>query len=143
VEKRRSGSVIHDGKNYYQNYDPSQSVYPAGVGGGLPHSKSGTQFVGRSEGRMNGRDSVQEYFNDNLVGECFLGFSKLLQSELRKYEKRDSTILSNRLTKMSNRLSVMAVPIGGKGGPKKGLTTTKAGAMTSGIEMDFGVPSRQ
>ncbi len=92
---------------------------------------------------MNGRDSVQEYFNDNLVGECFLGFSKLLQSELRKYEKRDSTILSNRLTKMSNRLSVMAVPIGGKGGPKKGLTTTKAGAMTSGIEMDFGVPSRQ
>jgi hypothetical protein len=30
------------------------------------------------------------HFNDHLVGECYIGFSKLLQSELRKFEKRDS-----------------------------------------------------
>lgn len=52
-------------------------------------------------------DSHQVYFNDNLVGECYLGFSKLLQSELKKYEKRDSTILSNRMSRMSNRVSTM------------------------------------
>jgi hypothetical protein len=41
------------------------------------------------------------------VGECYVGFSKLLQSELKKFEKRDSNILSNRMSRMSNRVSTM------------------------------------
>ena len=54
-------------------------------------------------------ESQAIYLNDNLVGECYLGFSKLLQSELRRMEKRDSTILSNRMSRMSNRLSHVGV----------------------------------
>jgi|LauGreDrversion4_2_1035121.scaffolds.fasta_scaffold62911_4 hypothetical protein len=42
--------------------------------------------------------------NDDLVGECYVGFSKLMQSELRKQERRNSNILQNRLSQ-SNRLS--------------------------------------
>jgi hypothetical protein len=34
----------------------------------------------------------------NLVGECFIGFSKLLQSELKKFDKRDSQILQNKMS---------------------------------------------
>ena len=41
---------------------------------------------------------------DDLVGECYVGFSKLMQSELRKQERRNSNILQNRLSQ-SNRLS--------------------------------------
>lgn len=34
----------------------------------------------------------------NVVGECYLNFSKLLQSEMRKLEKRDSSILSQKMS---------------------------------------------
>lgn len=116
---------MNDGRNYYQKYDKFQ-----------PPEK-----MLAKNSRVNSKDSIVEEFNDNLVGECFLGFSKLLQSELRRYEKRDSTILSNRLTKMSNRVSVMVVPIG-KGGLKKGGEASKHGAGGGDmLEMEFFEPS--
>lgn len=87
----RVESFIHDGRDYYKNYEEERT-------GSLIEEK---------KGGPSSRDSQMIYFNDNLVGECYLGFSKLLQSELRKYEKRDSTILSNRMSRMSNRVSTM------------------------------------
>ena len=38
-------------------------------------------------------------FAGNLIGDCYLGFSKLIQTELRLYEKRDSFILQNKVLK--------------------------------------------
>ncbi len=67
--KRRStvrSSLVRDAKDYYRDYDDK---------------------VGSNH------DSVQILTNDDLVGECYVGFSKLMQSELRKQEKRNSTIL--------------------------------------------------
>ena len=33
-----------------------------------------------------------------LVGECYLNFSKLLQSEMRQFDKRDSSILQKKMS---------------------------------------------
>jgi hypothetical protein len=71
-----NSSFVQDGKGYYQNYEEERSA----------------------------RDSVAMLMNDDLVGECYVGFSKLMQSELRKQERRNSNILQNRLSQ-SNRLS--------------------------------------
>jgi hypothetical protein len=56
---------VQDGKGYYQNYEEERSA----------------------------RDSAAILMNDDLVGECYVGFSKLMQSELRKQERRNSNIL--------------------------------------------------
>ena len=40
----------------------------------------------------------QKDMNADLAGECYLGFSKLLQFEYRLYEKRDSHILHNKMS---------------------------------------------
>lgn len=50
-------------------------------------------------------DNSHQHLGFNVVGECYLNFSKLLQSEMRKLEKRDSSILSQKMslsTKKSN-----------------------------------------
>lgn len=60
-----NSSFVQDGKGYYQNYEEERSA----------------------------RDSVAMLMNDDLVGECYVGFSKLMQSELRKQERRNSNIL--------------------------------------------------
>ncbi len=65
-------SLVKDAKDYYRDYED-------GGGGG-----------GRKSGA---RDSVQMLMTDDLVGECYVGFSKLMQSELRKQERRNSNIL--------------------------------------------------
>jgi hypothetical protein len=64
-------SFVREAKDYYRDYD---------------------------DNRKSNHDSVQILNNDDLVGECYVGFSKLMQSELRKQEKRNSTILQNRLS---------------------------------------------
>ena len=45
-----SSSFVQDGKGYYQNYEDERS----------------------------GRESIQQLMADDLVAECYLGFSKLM-----------------------------------------------------------------
>ena len=73
---------MKDAKDYYRDYDDNQA---------------------RPSLIKDNRESAQ-LLTDNLVGECYVGFSKLMQSELRKQEKRNSNILQNRLSN-TNRLS--------------------------------------
>jgi hypothetical protein len=77
---RHSATLTRDAKGYYEIYETDEK---------------------------SARDSLISLFHNNLVGECYIGFSKLLQSELRKFEKRDSNILSNRVSSTANRLSYM------------------------------------
>lgn len=76
-QKKRpnSGSFIRDAKDYYRDYDDS--------------SQKGASI---KQDNTN-RESVNLLLTDDLVGECYVGFSKLMQSELRKQEKRNSNIL--------------------------------------------------
>ena len=60
-----NSSFVQDGKGYYQHYEEERSA----------------------------RDSVLFLMADDPVGECYVGFSKLMQSELRKQERRNSNIL--------------------------------------------------
>lgn len=105
---RRSSSLVHDGKDYYQNYEERKDdlleveAEPDSDDDEMAYEGIDGQKI--TPARMS-VDSHQVYFNDNLVGECYLGFAKLLQSELKKLEKRDSAILSNRISRMSNRIS--------------------------------------
>jgi hypothetical protein len=88
AKKKRpnSGSFVRDAKDYYRDYDNSSKHMP-----------------GETSNKTN-RESVNALLSDDLVAECYVGFSKLMQSELRKQEKRNSNILQNRLSN-SNRLS--------------------------------------
>lgn len=54
-DNRKSTALVRDAKDYYKKY----------------------------EDKGANRESQKIYFNDNLVGECYIGFAKLLQSELR------------------------------------------------------------
>lgn len=47
----------------------------------------------RNYGETEEKNDPSHILNGNIVGECYLNFSKLLQSEMRKLDKRDSSIL--------------------------------------------------
>jgi hypothetical protein len=74
-KRSNSGSFIRDAKDYYRDYEDKNNN----------SSKMGEN--------SHNRDSVNMLLSDDLVGECYVGFSKLMQSELRKQEKRNSNIL--------------------------------------------------
>ena len=78
---------MRDARDYYRDYDDSGKI-----------------SINKGGDNTDNRESVNLLIADDLVGECYVGFSKLMQSELRKQEKRNSNILQNRISN-SNRLS--------------------------------------
>ena len=46
--------------------------------------------------KYNETDDNSQSFAPNFIGECYLGLSKLLQSEYRHLDKRDSNILQGK-----------------------------------------------
>jgi hypothetical protein len=65
-KRPNSGSFVRDAKDYYRDYDNSSKHMP-----------------GETSNKTN-RESVNALLSDDLVAECYVGFSKLMQSELRK-----------------------------------------------------------
>jgi hypothetical protein len=50
---------------------------------------------------LKDHDEDEDYL-DNINGECYIGFSKLLQTELRLFDRRDSYMLSNKMSLRSS-----------------------------------------